>query len=289
MSTADTVFACLDGLDTTDAIVDGALWAARRLQAPLTLLHTLARPEPLPPVGDYSGVIGMGAQDILMQRLNTLDEERVKLAQEAAERMLDSASARIADEPLPAPVQTLLREGELTEVLLENEAAARLFVLGSNRRPGKARKLRLDHNVESVVRNVRQPVMVVAEPSFIAPGHFVIAYDASATAQRAVEVLARSPLLRGMPGMLVMVGEATPEMLQRLEDAQAHLKAAGFEVGTRILPGLPEEVIPALLQDMGDALLVLGAYGHSRIRHLIVGSTTTALLRLSSAPVLVLR
>lgn len=33
----------------------------------------------------------------------------------------------------------------------------------------------------------------------------------------------------------------------------------------------------------------MGAYGHSRIRHLIVGSTTTALLRLSAVPVLILR
>jgi nucleotide-binding universal stress UspA family protein len=34
---------------------------------------------------------------------------------------------------------------------------------------------------------------------------------------------------------------------------------------------------------------VMGAYGHSRIRQLIVGSTTTTLLRTSPVPVLVLR
>jgi nucleotide-binding universal stress UspA family protein len=33
----------------------------------------------------------------------------------------------------------------------------------------------------------------------------------------------------------------------------------------------------------------MGAYGQSRIRHLVVGSTTTTLLRLSPCPVLVLR
>jgi len=33
----------------------------------------------------------------------------------------------------------------------------------------------------------------------------------------------------------------------------------------------------------------MGAYGHSRIRHLMVGSTTTTLLRLSTVPVLILR
>ena len=37
------------------------------------------------------------------------------------------------------------------------------------------------------------------------------------------------------------------------------------------------------------ALLVMGAYGHSRLRHLVVGSTTTTLLRWSEVPVLILR
>ncbi len=55
------------------------------------------------------------------------------------------------------------------------------------------------------------------------------------------------------------------------------------------MPGEPEQVLPALLKTQGAALLVMGAYGHSRIRHLIVGSTTTTLLRLSEVPVLVLR
>jgi nucleotide-binding universal stress UspA family protein len=55
------------------------------------------------------------------------------------------------------------------------------------------------------------------------------------------------------------------------------------------LDGEPEQTIPELLQAQGSALLVMGAYGHSRIRHLVIGSTTTTLLRLSKSPVLVMR
>ena len=36
-------------------------------------------------------------------------------------------------------------------------------------------------------------------------------------------------------------------------------------------------------------MLVMGAYGHSRIRHLLVGSTTTTMLRNAQLPVLILR
>ena len=288
MNHQDTVFACIDGLATTRAVVDGAFWAAERLQAPMALLHALERPEPMPPVGDYSGVIGMGAQDMLLERLNTLDEERTHVAQEAARRMLDEAQARVDQTRIPS-LQVLLRHGELTDVLLEHEDGARLFVLGRQHRATAARKLRLDHRVESVIRNVRQPVMVMTTPEFTPPEGFVVAFDGSTTARRAVEAVARSPLLRGMPSLLAMAGEPTPEMLEQLHGAQAQLQQAGFAIDTRVVPGLPEEALPALLQSLGNVLLVLGAYGHSRIRQLIVGSTTTALLRLCSVPVVVLR
>ena len=288
MSAPDTVYACLDGLNTTPTVVDGACWAAQRLGAPLTLLHTLERPEPAAAVGDYSGVLGMGAQDLLLQRLSDLDEERAKVAQEAAQRMLDEARGRVCQDAVPR-MSTLLRQGDLTDVLLTQEPTARLFVLGSNRRPPTARKLRLDHRIETAVRNLRQPVMVMDAVPFVPPTHFVVAYDGSATADRAVQAVARSPLLAGMPAELVMVGECPARLQERLRAAQTLLADAGFAVTTRTLPGLPEEVIPPLLESLGNTLLVLGAYGHSRIRQLIVGSTTTALLRLCSVPVLVLR
>lgn len=286
--TPDTVYACLDGLNTTPAVVDGACWAAQRLGAPLTLLHTLERPEPAAAVGDYSGVLGMGAQDLLLQRLSDLDEERAKVAQEAAQRMLDEARSRVCQESVPQ-MQTLLRQGDLIDVLLTQEPSARLFVLGSNRRPATARKLRLDHRIEAAVRNLRQPVMVMDAVPFAAPEHFVVAYDGSPTADRAVAAVARSPLLKGMPAQLVMAGDCPARVQKRLRAAQTQLADAGFAVTSRMLQGLPEEVIPPLMDSLGNALLVLGAYGHSRIRQLIVGSTTTALLRLCSVPVVVLR
>ena len=39
----------------------------------------------------------------------------------------------------------------------------------------------------------------------------------------------------------------------------------------------------------GFGLLVMGAYGHSRIRSLIIGSTTTAMVRAVKVPVLLYR
>ena len=35
------VYACIDGLTTTPAVIDWAAWSVRRLEVPLELLHVL--------------------------------------------------------------------------------------------------------------------------------------------------------------------------------------------------------------------------------------------------------
>ncbi len=283
-----TVYACIDGLAATPAVVDAAAWAARQLTAPLALLHALERPAPMPAVGDYGGIIGMGAQDMLLQQLSDLDEERQQVTVQAARHMLENAQRRVAPDSVPS-LQLLLRQGELLDTLLELESTARLVTMGEHHRAAGPRKLHLDHRVESVIRTVQRPVLVVTTDQFNAPTEFVVAYDGSPTARRAVEAVARSPLLRGMPGLLVTAGQPTDAVMLALEEARALLATAGFSAGTQVVPGEPEEALPALLQARAQPLLVLGAYGHSRIRQFIVGSTTTTLLRLCTAPVLVLR
>jgi nucleotide-binding universal stress UspA family protein len=48
-------------------------------------------------------------------------------------------------------------------------------------------------------------------------------------------------------------------------------------------------VIASYVENKDISLLVMGAYGHSRIRHLVIGSTTAQMLRSSHIPVLLFR
>lgn len=284
----NNIYACIDGRATTGAVIDWAAWAAKRLPAPLELLHVLERPPELPNVGDYSGTIGLGAQEVLLQQLSALDETRSKLAQKAGREMLDAAIQQVQRAGLPAPA-THMRHSELVDTLLELEPELRLCVVGANHRASGVRKLHLDHHVERVIRALQRPVLVATSETFTPPERFVVAYDGSPTARKMVDMVAASPLLRGLPALMVMVGADTEQAREQLAAAAELLRVAGFAVQTQLLPGEPEQALPELLASQGAALLVMGAYGHSRIRQLIVGSTTTTLLRLSDVPVLILR
>lgn len=282
------VYACIDGLANTAAVIDCAAWSALRLDVPLEILHVLERRPGRARVSDFSGAIGLGAQESLLHELSALDEQRSRLAQEAGRRLLVVARERAAAANVPR-LDARLRHGELVDNLLEIETDARLFVLGENYHASHPSRIHLDHHVERVIRSVKRPVLVATGERFEAPKRFVLAFDGSPTARKTVEMVARSPMLTGLPVLVAMAGADTGIARRQLEEARQALTAAGFSAETELVPGEPEQVLPALVKAQGAGLLVMGAYGHSRIRQLIVGSTTTTLLRLSDVPVLVLR
>ncbi|WP_232081168.1 universal stress protein [Variovorax sp. WDL1] len=281
------VIACVDGAACTMAVSDYAAWAARRLEIPLEFLHVLDRHPERAPVADLSGSIGLGAQESLLEELGALDEKRSILAQRHGRELLDGLVLRARNAGL-AQVEGRQRHGSLVEATGDLEPQARLFVLGQHHRGDNTGMLHLDHNVERVVRAAKRPVLV-ATAAYAAPQRFVVAFDGSAAGRRMISEVARSPLLRGLHCTVLTVGDETPSALAELDGVRDQLVGAGFEVSTSMIAGEPEAALPAYLAAHPIGLLVMGAYGHSRVRHLIVGSITTTLLRTSPVPVLVLR
>ena len=49
------------------------------------------------------------------------------------------------------------------------------------------------------------------------------------------------------------------------------------------------DVLARHIRDQSADMLVMGAYGHSRLRQFLLGSTTSALLASSQSPLLILR
>ncbi len=269
-------------------MIDWAAWAALRLAAPLEFLHVLERHPEHAEVRDYSGAIGVGAQESLLQELSDADEKRARQAREAGRRLLAAARKR-AEVSGVTQLDARLRHGEFVDTVVEMEADARLFVLGEHHHASRAAKVHLDHHVERVLRTVRRSVLVATAEAFEPPDRFVIAFDGSASARKAVEKVAASPMLSGLPVLLAMVGVDTELARRQLDESRSALQAAGFAAEIELTAGEPQAVMPGLVKAQGPALLVMGAFGHSRLRQLVLGSTTTTLLRLSEVPVLFLR
>lgn len=136
---------------------------------------------------------------------------------------------------------------------------------------------------------LHRPILVVTK-KFTEPRRFLIAYDHSATIRKGVETIASSPLFRGMVCHVVTAGTPSPAMEQHLAWARSTLASAGIVVEAAVSKeGDAEKVMSDYINANWIGMLMMGAYGHSCIRQLLVGSTTTAMIRTSTVPLLLLR
>jgi nucleotide-binding universal stress UspA family protein len=280
------VIACIDGSSITLAVCDYAAWASRRMDAPLDFLHVLGRSEyPVPT--DLSGNIGLGSREHLLQELAELDEKRGRVALEQGRLMLEAAKERAIVDGVPNPTSRQ-RHGELVDTLLEFQSDIRLLVMGRQGEHGDSAGEHIGSHLENVVRTLHRPILVVPA-DYSEPKRILVAFDGSATTRKAVEMVAASPLFRSLPCHVVMVGADKAEAHEQLEWARATLAKAGFEVTASLRSGQVEEVLCAYRNEHQIDLIVMGAYGHSKIREFLVGSTTTKLIRQAKIPLLLLR
>ncbi|MCR9147161.1 MAG: universal stress protein [Rhodobacteraceae bacterium] len=282
----DKIIALVDGSIYSESVCHHAAWIAQRSGSPVELIHVLGRRE-APQKADLSGAIRLGARSKLMQELADLDAQRAKLVGHRGRAILDDARA-IVDQDGVSDITTRLRQGDIVEAISEIEDAARVIVIGKRGEAADFAQGHLGSNLERIVRAAHRPVFV-ASRAFSPVQSVLVAYDGGRSAMKAVDHIARSPVFAGLSVTVVTVGAETPETRKGLEDARALLKAAGLDAQTRTVPGQPETELGKLVEEEGHGMLVMGAYGHSRIRSLVIGSTTTEMVRSCKVPVVLMR
>jgi len=282
----DKIIALVDGSIYSESVCHHAAWIAQRTAAPVELIHVLGRRE-APDKADLSGAIRLGARTKLMEELAEIDAQRAKLVGHRGRAILEDARA-IVDRDGVTEITTRLRHGDIVEAIGEIEGEARVIVIGKRGEAADFAKGHLGSNLERIVRAAHRPVFVAAR-AFKPIESVLVAYDGGRSAMKAVDHISRSSFFADLPVTVVTVGNETPEVAKGLADAKALLAAAGIEAQTRIVPGQPEEELGKMVEADSFGMLVMGAYGHSRIRSLVIGSTTTAMMQSCKVPVLLLR
>ncbi|GAB5460051.1 universal stress protein [Hoeflea alexandrii] len=280
------LLALVDGSTYSKSVCDHAAWAAARMDAAVDLLHVLDRQSGAGK-SDLSGSIALGARTALLEELSTLDEQRAKLLSQKGRAILDDARAiiEVAGQKVAG---AHLRQGEIVETVIEQEGPASMIMVGKRGEEADFASLRLGAHLERFIRASHKPVFV-ASRAFKPIDTAIVAYDGGASSQRVVDHIARNKLFSGLKIDLVTVGQRNRDTEKAQEDAKAILTGAGLEVETTILSGQPDEVLGKRVEEHGAALVAMGAYGHSRIRTFVLGSTTSEMLRSCKAPVLLMR
>lgn len=287
MNMDNKVLACVDQSPWADHVADYAAWAARRLDAPLEFLHVIDRHPERGSGKDHSGSIGVGAQEALLTELSAHDAAFARTARDQGRVFLNRLRQRATGAGAGC-IDTRQRYGELEATLVEQQQDVRLLVIGRRGESAATTQRDLGRNVERVVRALTRPILTVTD-AFRAPQKVLVAYDGGGITRRGIDMLAASPLLRGLDVRVLMSGPERPGAPKDIEQACATLTAGGLTASGCIIPGDPEQVIAQYAANEGMDLLVMGAWSHSPLRSLLFGSKTSDLLRSARLPVLLLR
>lgn len=280
------ILACIDASLYATSVVEHAAWAAMRLKGTVEVLHIIQRKDAVAARHDLSGAVGLGAKSSLLEELVRIDESEGKLAQEKGRTLLGAAKSHL--EELGQKAITLThRHGGIVETIVEREEIADLVVIGKRGASADFAKGHLGSKVERVVRQSTRPVLV-ASRAFAEPRTILVAFDGGASARKALAFVATSPLFAGLGLHVVMAGRDDSGHAQNLNWAR-ELLATRDDCHVGMIDGKPEEVIAGQIVASGAQMLVMGAYGHSPLRTMIVGSTTTEMVRSCTIPVLLFR
>ena len=281
------VIAVIDGSAYSASVCEHTAWVANRSGADVDVIHVLTRRDTSGDQANLSGSIGLGARSALLGELAELDAQQARLAQKRGRAILVDAEALLTERGVEK-VHTRLRNGEIVDTVKELEDEADLIVMGKRGESANFDTLHLGSNLEKVIRSTHKPVMV-ASRSFTEPSKVLVAFDGGRSSLKAVEFIADRAHYNSLPIHLLSVGRNSTSDHRQLEGAVATLKKGGYVVTSENLEGNPEKIIADKVLSDGFDLVVMGAYGHSRIRNLIIGSTTTEMVRSCMVPVLLFR
>jgi nucleotide-binding universal stress UspA family protein len=283
-----TILVPATGNQTDDAVFTSALATARAFNAHLDFLHVRVAAAAMVAAMATDGS-GAAMVSGLVERIDEEATRREDTARQLFERFCERERLAIEDTPAgqQGPTAQWLRQtGDEAYWVREYGRAADLLVVGH---PADDQGVSID-TIEAALVGTGRPVLIVpANPLTSLPETIVIAWKAAPEAARAVT--AAMPLLSRSKRILI----ATVAEEQGLSDEEgARLMTAltwhGLNASTRHLRpdrlGAADTLLAAAAEE--GALVVMGAYGHSRLREWVFGGFTEHVLRRASVPVLMM-
>ena len=277
-----SILFCTDGSEYSGVAGDYAIWLAQKLRARIVALHvTDVRLLEGPLLADLSGAIGAQPYEALVPQLQEIQKQHAAV-------ILDA----VADRCRQAGVQcsALHRTGSLVENIADEETRTELVVLGQRGEHAQTIGQFLGSSVERVVRHSIKPCLITPD-KFREIRQVLMAYDGSAQSSKSLQGAIELCQALNLKLDIVTVVPAPPEMgvTPALEDAVRMARDHGIEPSPETLVGHAEQQILECAERRQADLIVMGAYGHTRIRELVLGSTTSYVVRKSSVPVLLTR
>jgi len=278
------------GSDTDELVFATALAAARLFSAHLQFVHIYVNPGQAAintPHVEFAS--GAALVDALRQLQNRADDRSAAAAHHVHE-FCNQAAIEMVDVPRVSHAVTATWREEHEDArqrLLFHARHSDLVVMGRADRPNGLPPDLLEH----LLMECGRPVLLACrKPAPNLVGTVMVCWRETADAARAV--MAAMPFLtRAVRVVFAAVNERSEDFEAAVDDVASQFRWNGVATEVQVVCANGEptaEILRRLAKSCGADLLVMGAYGHSRLRERIFGGCTQAMMQYADLPVLLL-
>jgi nucleotide-binding universal stress UspA family protein len=274
-----------DGSANSLTAQDFGIYISRKLEASLTGLYVIdVNLIQGPMLTDISGSVGMPPYEGFFDAIEkSLDEKADAVLKEFQERCQKSG--------VKAEVKKAI--GKISSIIIEEAQSADLILMAKKGEHFHLKEGGLLGSVaEAVVRNSGKPVLVTPE-KFLEIESMALAFDGSDSATKALRLALELSKDNIWPLTVVIVtpdakkADTLSTQVEEMNEKETNAPLADCEI--IIFTGKEQDEIMKYINAESVELMVMGAYGHNRLRELFLGSTTSHIIRKSPIPVLLIR
>jgi nucleotide-binding universal stress UspA family protein len=267
-----------DGSDNGNIALEYGLYIASKFDATITGLHVIdVYMIQGPIITDISGAVGMPPYDGFFEAIETSLNEK-------AQFILNDFQQRCQKNGFVAEVKKTI--GKIDQIIVEEAQRADLVLMAKKGEHFHLKEGGLLGSVaEAVIRNCGKPVMVTPE-KFHEIESMGIAYDGSTPAKKALKLSLEISDQAAWPLTVVIITADAKKADKLCTEAEELAGRYTTDCEIIVLQGKESEEILKFIREGSVELMVMGAYGHNRLREFFLGSTTSNVIRKSPIPVL---
>lgn len=276
-----TILIPTDGSEFGKTAIDYGIYIAKKIGVRLIGLHVVDIGLMHGPVfSDISGSIGVPPYQEFLPVIEAGLDERAENVLRAFRKRCEAAGLH---------PETIKAVGVIDEAIIE-EGKKTDWILLAQRGEGfhLATGGILGSTAELVVRNSGKPVLVTPE-KYQDIESMALAYDGSPPAHNALKLAVNLSGKANWPLTIICITDNQAVAGRLQEKIDAYLDPFRIDSKTIIIPGKDNREILKFIQEGPVELMVMGAYGHNRLRQMLIGSTTSDVIQKSRIPVLLMR
>jgi nucleotide-binding universal stress UspA family protein len=269
-----------DGSPNSKVALDYGVYVTSLFDATITGLNVIdIRALEGPFLGDISGSLGFSPFQNYLPKFQQILDERGSL-------ILEDLKKYCLEKSIDPKIKRLT--GIIPNIITEEAKKVDLVVIAQRGEHEKWSTGLLGSTTESVVRKSPRPVLVTPN-EFREFKKVIIAYDGGVESNKALKMACEILLNLSCSLEVVFVTNDEEKSKELADEVTEFVGPYHMDIKIKHLKGEPAKTILTYAEQNNIDLIVMGAFGHSRIHDLILGGTTAYIIRKSTIPILLNR